>query len=168
MSYKLQHNRTSALRPRMKLLEQGERTVLKVVLEAPQNQNEQKQVRGGGRALYFSGGMLDRQGFPDLVSDALWTVYSKEHEEVSCKNFLLTASPAQIYLLCPQEHTNGFPFLYQNLKHYYSLSSLFSSSSSLLSLFVSLVIKHWVLDIAGKCSSTDLCPWSSTILIFQL
>lgn len=34
MTYKLQHNSTSALLPRMKLLEQGERRVLKVGLEA--------------------------------------------------------------------------------------------------------------------------------------
>lgn len=48
MSYELQHNSTSALLPRVKLLEQGEKTVLKVGLEAPQ-QPEQAEVGEGGR-----------------------------------------------------------------------------------------------------------------------
>lgn len=54
-------------------------------------------------ALHRSGRKLDDQGITDLVNNALWTVYSKEHGLVSCKVFYLKASPAQIHLLCPKD-----------------------------------------------------------------
>lgn len=54
-------------------------------------------------ALHCDGHKLDDQGVTDIVSEAIWTVYSKEHGEVSCKAFHLKASPAQIHLLCAKD-----------------------------------------------------------------
>lgn len=169
MSYKLQHNSTSALLPRVKLLEQGERTVLNVGLEALQ-QPEQAEVgeRAGEHCTSVVGCWIARASQTSLVMlSGLFT--QKNMKKLAVRTFF-TASPAHISLLCPHEHTNGFPFLYQNLKHVIIPFPLCSPPHPLfcLCLFVSLVIKRWVLDIAGKYSSTDLCPWSSTILIFQL
>lgn len=113
-------NSTSILLPRIKLRVQGvSRRVEGSSRSSYSYWSKQKcHVRKESTALHWSGRKLGFQGFLDLVIEALWTVYSKEHGEASSKT--LKASQTQTHLLCPKDW-NGLPFLYLNFQICFSL-----------------------------------------------